>query len=342
MSSPAISARRVRYWPRAKRIGPRQARRHGEGERNRVRGFPADVGDGQSVKARRGHLPSRPGIGALQKLQLGEQITEMFCMPAAPAACLHPAVGGSRERRLGENGIDGRVPNRPARRRVGRDPLRDQSSPFHRTRTIRRCTATARRAPPGRGGGFPRCRRRAAPATRRRGANDSPPRAAPRRRCRRGSDRASRSSGARTARYRRHREIAGRWSPRNRRSAARPAAGCGRRRIAQIGQRILVAALAFERTGIVVKPPRLADQIEPDIGERQLLFEQRRMSAPFRQPVAEDQRVVSQPQYVIEERHHRPGARASRPPSAVERSGADARDPDLPRPSHVPTSFGTV
>jgi hypothetical protein len=78
------------------------------------------------------------------------------------------------------------------------------------------------------------------------------------------------------------------------------------RRIAAVGERVLVAALAFERTGIVVERSRLADQVEPDIGERQFLFQQRRVPAPFRQAMAEDQRIIGEPQRVVERRrrHH--------------------------------------
>ena len=71
--------------------------------------------------------------------------------------------------------------------------------------------------------------------------------------------------------------------------------------IAQIGERVLVAALALDLAGIGVERARLADQVERHIGERQVFLQHRRMPAPFRQAMAEDQRVVGEPQRVGED-----------------------------------------
>ena len=71
-------------------------------------------------------------------------------------------------------------------------------------------------------------------------------------------------------------------------------------RITQIGE--LVLGVAGERSGIVVERARLADQIERDVGERQFLLEHRRMTGPFRQAVAQDQRIVRAAQQLRDER----------------------------------------
>ena len=45
---------------------------------------------------------------------------------------------------------------------------------------------------------------------------------------------------------------------------------------------------------------RLADQVERDVGERQVLLEDRAVPAPLRQALAEDQRVVGEAEDVVE------------------------------------------
>ena len=64
--------------------------------------------------------------------------------------------------------------------------------------------------------------------------------------------------------------------------------------IAQIGERVLVAALAFDLAGIGVERAGLADQVETHIAEGQVLLDHRRMADPFGQPMAEDQRRVGE------------------------------------------------
>ena len=46
--------------------------------------------------------------------------------------------------------------------------------------------------------------------------------------------------------------------------------------------------------------PGLADQIERDIGEREILFQDRAVPAPFGQALAEDQRAVGETENVVE------------------------------------------
>ena len=59
--------------------------------------------------------------------------------------------------------------------------------------------------------------------------------------------------------------------------------------VAQIGELVLVVALALDLGGVAIELARLADQVEAHIGERHILFQHRRVAAPFRQPVPEDQ-----------------------------------------------------
>ena len=72
--------------------------------------------------------------------------------------------------------------------------------------------------------------------------------------------------------------------------------------VAQIGELVLVVALALDLGGIAIEFAGLAEQIEAHIGERHVLFQHRRMAAPFRQPMAQDQRVVGAAQRVQHQR----------------------------------------
>ena len=62
--------------------------------------------------------------------------------------------------------------------------------------------------------------------------------------------------------------------------------------VAQIGEIVLAQRPARERRRVVVQRARLADEVEPDIGERDVLLQRRGVAAPFGQPVPEHQRVV--------------------------------------------------
>ena len=72
--------------------------------------------------------------------------------------------------------------------------------------------------------------------------------------------------------------------------------------VAQIGEFVLVVALAFDLGGIGIEFARLPEQIEAHIGERHVLFHARRMAAPFRQPMPQDQRVVGPAQRIQHQR----------------------------------------
>ena len=72
--------------------------------------------------------------------------------------------------------------------------------------------------------------------------------------------------------------------------------------VTQVCELVLVILLAFDLGGIGVELARLADEVERDVGERHVLFQHRRMPAPFRQPVTEDQRIVGAAQGVEHQR----------------------------------------
>src|SRR5690606_33138417 len=77
------------------------------------------------------------------------------------------------------------------------------------------------------------------------------------------------------------------------------------RRVAKIGERVLVASrlsgvAALDLPGIGVGGSRLADQVEREIAEREILLEHRRVADPFRYAMTEDQRVIGEPQRVDE------------------------------------------
>ena len=65
---------------------------------------------------------------------------------------------------------------------------------------------------------------------------------------------------------------------------------------AQVGKRVLVAAAALHLAGQRQPQPRLADQVERNVGRGDVFFEGRRVPEPLRQPLAEDQRVVTEAQ----------------------------------------------
>ena len=99
--------------------------------------------------------------------------------------------------------------------------------------------------------------------------------------------------------------------------------------VAEVGEIVLVVARPLRLGGERVERPGLADQVEADIGQRQLLLEHRRMPGPFRQPVPQHQRVVGPPQREGDDRrigHRDRGGRhltcARRRPAPRRRSGA--------------------
>ncbi len=64
--------------------------------------------------------------------------------------------------------------------------------------------------------------------------------------------------------------------------------------VAAKGQRIGIAAFAFRVGRHAQEVRRLPDQVETDIGERQIDLQHRRMTAPFRKTLAEDECVIAQ------------------------------------------------
>ena len=74
------------------------------------------------------------------------------------------------------------------------------------------------------------------------------------------------------------------------------------RRVAQVGELVLVVPGAFELGRAGIEAARLAEQVEPHIGERDVLLGRRPVAAPFRQAVPGDQRVVGAAQ---REQHQR-------------------------------------
>src|SRR5690606_14819237 len=63
---------------------------------------------------------------------------------------------------------------------------------------------------------------------------------------------------------------------------------------AQKSEIVLAAPPALDLAGILVERPRLPDQVERDVGHGKVFFQHRRMAAPLRQPMAEDQVIVGE------------------------------------------------
>ncbi len=72
--------------------------------------------------------------------------------------------------------------------------------------------------------------------------------------------------------------------------------------VAQVGERVLVAALALDLAGVGVVEARLPDQVERQVGKRDVLLQHRRLARPLRQPMPEHQRIVGKGEDVCEER----------------------------------------
>src|SRR4029079_8921704 len=62
-------------------------------------------------------------------------------------------------------------------------------------------------------------------------------------------------------------------------------------RVAEIGERVLVSSLPFHGRRELEEQARLADQVERDVGEGDVLLEDRSMAAPLGQPVSEHESV---------------------------------------------------
>ena len=75
--------------------------------------------------------------------------------------------------------------------------------------------------------------------------------------------------------------------------------------VAQVGKVVLAAPLALDLAGIGVEQPRLADQVERQVGERDVLLQHGRPPRPLRQPMPEHQRVVGEGHDIVEQRRSR-------------------------------------
>ena len=71
--------------------------------------------------------------------------------------------------------------------------------------------------------------------------------------------------------------------------------------IAEIGQGVLVALFPLDLAGQMEEVRRLPDEVERDVGERDVLLEDGAVAAPFGQPVTQDQAIVAQPEQILEE-----------------------------------------
>ena len=250
----------------------------------------------------------------------------MLGVHALLAALLHVGVGAAarasprRARRIDV----ARATARPARARRRRCRPRRARARRHRRRTSRPCTSTAHRSPPASSRAIRRCRRRAGSPSRpsaRRGRRPPSPISRRSRRCaRRASARARASASSCHASNRNCRAIVSaklpfgcstssrlRNSPPSRRNASwsssRPVRRIARLDLARVGE----------------PQARLAEQVEPDVGERQVLLEDRPFADPRAEPLREHERRVAR------------GAAARR--TARDRRGSSITDASLRRAS---------
>ena len=68
------------------------------------------------------------------------------------------------------------------------------------------------------------------------------------------------------------------------------------------GELVGVAARAFKFAGVAQQERRLAQEVEAEVGQRQVDLQRRGVTAPFAEPLAEDQGVVAETKGVGEER----------------------------------------
>lgn len=72
--------------------------------------------------------------------------------------------------------------------------------------------------------------------------------------------------------------------------------------VAEIGKIVRAAATALDLASKSEPELRLADEVERRVGKGNVLFESGCMAAPFREAMAEDQRIVAHPQQEFEQR----------------------------------------
>jgi hypothetical protein len=72
--------------------------------------------------------------------------------------------------------------------------------------------------------------------------------------------------------------------------------------VAAEGESVAVAALVFDGAGEAEEMRRLADLIQRHVRQRKIDFQSRRVTAPFAQPLTEDERIVAKAKRIREER----------------------------------------
>ena len=90
-------------------------------------------------------------------------------------------------------------------------------------------------------------------------------------------------------------------------------------RPAKIGERVFVASLAFDHSRELEQRRGLPDEVEGEVGRRDVLLEDGAVAAPFGEPVPEHQPVVTEPEQVLEQ-----GIRDRAPTRAGDGEGARA------------------
>ena len=227
-------------------------------------------------------------------------------LPAAGVATLHPLARGERQRCLRDDRADGREPRRAQRRRVGHDAGVCQRA-FRRIRGEHLARVHPQRVERPL---HTRMRIFGAVAQPDHPVRRFAPRGRPlpsrssrrfRRRVRRSTWSARAAAAGATGRSR----IAAPWWPRNRHSASRRAAGCGRRRRRggtragpRCGLAPTSARLDFTRIG--QPQPPLPEQVEADIGQRDVLLQHRAVAHPFAEPLRQHDIGIAQTQQILE------------------------------------------
>lgn len=70
--------------------------------------------------------------------------------------------------------------------------------------------------------------------------------------------------------------------------------------VALVRQRIRIPSLAFQFSGVSEPELRLADQVQSHIRQGEVFFEHGPMAAPLGQSVRQDQRVVAEPEQILD------------------------------------------
>src|SRR5205823_11941499 len=71
--------------------------------------------------------------------------------------------------------------------------------------------------------------------------------------------------------------------------------------VAMEGERVGIAALSFDLAGETEKMRPLPQQIEADVGQREIDLQHRRVPGPFRQALTQDERVVAETNRMVKQ-----------------------------------------